>query len=508
MSLTIRKKIFLVTGIVFILVIIVSLVGIWSIWRVGTGVTIIEDHCSKNSCWNSDVIKKLKISFEKIPIPVHKYVISGNRNHSNEFERLLGILKEEMDEALKMVKSSEGSQMTNLEMPLSMARKSIPDIELWAGQVFAESDPLNQNISKVLQNLDTTSRKVISQLDFLLNFYTDDTRATLVRANNLRLNFSIIMILVFFLLALAILGSGFLLARGITNPIKKLVQATQRVAAGELTYKVPVSSSDEIGELAKCFNAMTEDLQKYQNKLVANERLATLGTFVSYVSHELRNPLHILTNCVFFLETKTKTNPDEPVFRKYLKMMQGEIDAAKKIVEDCLTFSKDKKLDLKMVNLNDLLEKILTLTEIPEHIHIRKEFYADLPSIMVDESQIQQVAINIATNAIMAMSDQGELMIITRSGEDYHEVEFTDTGPGIPEQNFTKLFDPFFTTKTHGTGLGLAICKFIIESHGGLIWAENAQGRGASFFIRLPFEPAQKLLIRQQHENSLVHANC
>lgn len=123
---------------------------------------------------------------------------------------------------------------------------------------------------------------------------------------------------------------------------------------------------------------------------------------------------------------------------------------------------------------------------------------------MVDENQIHQVVINIVTNAIMAMSYHGELKIITRSGEDYNEVEFTDTGPGIPEQNFTKLFDPFFTTKTHGTGLGLAICKFIIESHGGLIRAENAQGRGASFFIRLPFEPAQKLLIRQ-YEKLLVH---
>jgi signal transduction histidine kinase len=405
-----------------------------------------------------------------------------------------------------MVKSPKGSQMTNLEMPLYMARESIPDIELWAGQVFAESDPLNQNMSKVLKNLDTTSRRVISQLDFLLNFYTDDTRATLERANKLRFNFSIIMILVFFLLALAILGSGFILAREITNPIQKLVQATQRVAAGELTYKVPVSSSDEIGELAKRFNAMTEDLQKYQNKLVANERLATLGTFVSYMSHELRNPLTVLKNCVFHLEIKAK--PDNPLFQKYFKMMQEEIDAAKKIIDDCLTFSKDKKLDLKMVNLNDLLEKVLTLTEIPKHIHIRKEFYADPPFIMADESQIHQVAINIVTNAIMAMSDQGELMIITRSGENYHEVEFTDTGPGIPEQNLTKLFDPFFTTKTHGTGLGLAICKFIIESHGGLIWAENAQGRGASFLIRLPFEPAKKLLIRQQHENPLIHANC
>jgi signal transduction histidine kinase len=235
---------------------------------------------------------------------------------------------------------------------------------------------------------------------------------------------------------------------------------------------------------------MTEDLQKYQNKLVEKERLATLGTFVSYVSHELRNPLAVLKNCVFHLETKTKS--DDPVFQKYFRIMQGEIDAAKKIIDDCLTYSKDKKLELKMVNVNDLLEKVLTLVEIPEHIHIKKRFYADPPFIMVDENQIRQVVVNIVTNAIMAMSDQGELNIITRSGKDYNEIEFTDTGPGIPEENFKKLFDPFFTTKTHGTGLGLAICKFIIESHGGLIWAENTQGRGASFFIRLPFRTSQK----------------
>ncbi|MGA1876243.1 MAG: ATP-binding protein [bacterium] len=521
MRLTVRKKLFLATGIVFVLVIMVSMVGIWSIWRVGMGISLVEDHCTINRCWNADTIRGLKISFEKTISPVRAFAESGtSRECIIQFDKAAEQLVKDMEEAMNMAESLNEPRYILLNSSLNNVRKEILEVISLSGQILAKpgfmGDATGEKVTGrdvkpdslpdrdadlMMQRIHGLSAGVINQLNSILNYYAEDTRATLEKANRLRFDLAAAMVLIFFLLALAILGSGFLLARGITTPIQKLVQATQRVASGELTCKVPISSLDEIGELAQHFNAMTEDLQKYQNKLLANERLATLGTFVSYVSHELRNPLSVLKNGIFFLETQSMY--DEATFRKYFKMMREEIDIARKIIDDCLSFARERKLDLKAIDINILVEKAFTLTDIPDHIQIKKEFCSDLPSLMVDKNQILQVLTNVIINAVAAMNKEGTLTIITRRGQDYDEVIFTDTGPGIPQQNLKKLFDPFFTTKSKGTGLGLAICKYIVENHGGLIWAENIKGRGASFYIRLPLEPARKL-IDHHHEETLA----
>jgi signal transduction histidine kinase len=130
----------------------------------------------------------------------------------------------------------------------------------------------------------------------------------------------------------------------------------------------------------------------------------------------------------------------------------------------------------------------LEVVEVPENVLLVKELGAELPKTMADPDQVHQVFVNIALNAIQAMVEGGQLRITTRRKDDFVEIEFSDTGCGIPQENLSKLFDPFFTTKARGIGLGLAVTHGIIERNNGIIEVKSKVGKGTTFLVRLPVE--------------------
>jgi len=134
------------------------------------------------------------------------------------------------------------------------------------------------------------------------------------------------------------------------------------------------------------------------------------------------------------------------------------------------------------------VQDALEVVEIPENVLLVKQLGAELPKTMVDPDQIHQVFVNIALNAIQAMVEGGQLKIATRGKDDFVEIEFSDTGCGIPQENLSKLFDPFFTTKARGIGLGLAVTHGILERNNGVIEVKSTVGKGTTFLVRLPVE--------------------
>ncbi len=327
-----------------------------------------------------------------------------------------------------------------------------------------------------------------------------------------------------FIIVFVGIGVSYFIARGVVRPIENLVKITDRVASGELDHTVEVKAGGEIGMLASRFNKMTkslkqtmsekegvmtelrdlnkklssvneelvnknEELVETQERLVRTEKLASIGQLASGVSHELRNPLGAIKNAVFFLNRKMSKieSPviDEKII-KFLGIMDKEIDKCNKIINNLLGFSRVSKPTKILSDIIKVVNDAITSVNVPENIKLTRDLQSDLPMIKIDETQIGQVFTNLIENACQEMKDGGELRISARKSNNFLEVEFADSGGGIPEKELKKIFDPLFTTKPKGVGMGLAVCHGIIEKHEGTIDVRSREGKGSTMFIKLP----------------------
>jgi two-component system NtrC family sensor kinase len=309
---------------------------------------------------------------------------------------------------------------------------------------------------------------------------------------------------------------------GITNPLRDIVVATEKIAQGDLSHEVKIQSRDEIGHLAESFNQMvrelkhaqqeltewgetlekrvadrTEALEKAQYQLIRSEKLASLGKLAAVVAHEINNPLAgILT----YIKLLLKITGKEPFpvsrseeMRSYLSVMDTEMNRVTRIVKDLLTFARRSKPRIEKVNVNSIVEQSLSLLENKlklQQIQLQTLLDEALPLVPCDFSQIQQVLMNLIINGTEAMSKGGELTIKTdhTADNEFVEIEVADTGAGIPDEHLSKVFDPFFSTKEagKGVGLGLSIVYGIVNEHKGTIDVKSTIGKGTTFTIKLP----------------------
>lgn len=224
-------------------------------------------------------------------------------------------------------------------------------------------------------------------------------------------------------------------------------------------------------------------------------RLADIGQLAAKMAHEVRNPLSSIKGAAQLMRNEYE---DLAPFREFLDIIIDEVNHLSKITTDLLDFARPLLLDLQWSNLNDLIEKTLLLFRDglrEARVKVRFRPDAELPPILCDPKQIEQVVRNIVLNAMQAMPSGGDLALRTYHDADQGTVTacFCDTGVGIPEQKFEDIFQPFMTTKTKGTGLGLSIVKRIVENHQGNIDLTSRLGEGACFSITLP--------VRAEHEN-------
>jgi two-component system NtrC family sensor kinase len=301
----------------------------------------------------------------------------------------------------------------------------------------------------------------------------------------------------------------------ITNPLQKMVVATQKIAKGDLSHKLNVKSRDEIGALAISFDKMTEELKvankkliewgktlekkveertkeltEMQAHLVQSEKLASLGKLAAGIAHEINNPLGgVLIYSHLLLEDTDKNSPQYENLKKIVK----ETTRCKGIVRGLLEFARPKDPEMILTDINETVDKSLSIMErqaLFQNINLKKNYSTDLPKIVADSAQLQQVFMNIIINAAEAMDGDGTLSINTFLGEDREsiQIEFTDTGHGVKEEDKKRLFEPFFSTKEvgKGTGLGLAISYSIIQKHEGEIKVTSKEGKGSTFTVVIP----------------------
>ena len=232
--------------------------------------------------------------------------------------------------------------------------------------------------------------------------------------------------------------------------------------------------------------------KRLEERLRFSEKFTFLGQLASSVAHEIRNPLGVIKNSVYFLNIRLKEHADEKVV-KHLRIMEANINAADRIISDLLDLARNKVGALELVDLNGILERAFASLSVPEDIKVITKL-DKIPKMLLDPERIKRVFMNIIQNAVAAMPKGGKLVVgISRSGDSV-EISFKDSGEGITEENMQKLFTPLFTTKAKGLGLGLAICKQIVEGHHGDIVVKSKVGEGALIIVRLPILPRAELV--------------
>ncbi len=293
---------------------------------------------------------------------------------------------------------------------------------------------------------------------------------------------------------------GALIAGRITRGLDQLVTGAQAAAKGELEHRVPVTSSDEIGQVGSAFNLMMEDLRTAEERLVIAERIAAWQEIARRLAHEIKNPL---TPIQMAMDNLRKTwRKQHPSFGEILEesttTVLEEADRLKRIVSEFSDFARMPKPDVHPADLNEVVAGALALYQGGTPVERRLD--AQLPALELDRGQLTQVLHNLLENARDALAGKpdGRIGVITRKGDAGDRVELIveDNGPGVPAELRDRVFTPYFTTKQGrgGTGLGLAIVHRIVSDHGGRIVIGESAGGGARIAVELPIRRGQPLL--------------
>jgi two-component system NtrC family sensor kinase len=288
-------------------------------------------------------------------------------------------------------------------------------------------------------------------------------------------------------------------SRDIMSELAKMQALITAVSQGRF-HEVAVQTTeagDEISLAVKAIHDMAQKLEKREVELLQAKKLASLGVLISGVAHELGNPLNNIAMLgQTYLSLYDMLGDDDK--KNYVSDVLNQAERIRKIIQNLLDFSRQKKPELEPANLGEIVAKSLELVSNQlkiSNVKVHLDIPAPLPPVNVDWSQIEQVLVNLYINAIQAMPEGGDLFVdLSHDPADNTVIlKVRDTGTGIKREILANIFDPFFTTKgTKGTGLGLSVTYGIIKEHHGEISVESPEGQGTTFFITLPGYPETK----------------
>jgi two-component system NtrC family sensor kinase len=325
------------------------------------------------------------------------------------------------------------------------------------------------------------------------------------------------------MLVAVVLLSFLLLWALVLRPVRRLTGAMEAAAGGDLSVRVPVGSSDEMGEMAEVWNGMTEDLQQARadleglnrtleqrveektrelehthRQMVVVEKMASLGKLAAVVAHEINNPLAGIRTYARLLRRQFAAGAAAPPSPeqanetdRILQVVDGEAGRCGDIVRNLLAFSRQSGARMAQEDLAPVVERCRMLLKHQAEmlgVTLETRVAPDLPKLVCDAAQVQQVILALAMNALEATPSDGRVAIEAGPDGDGVKLVVADTGWGIPKEHLERIFEPFFTTKEagKGVGLGLAVVYGIVSAHHGTIDVESEPGRGTTFTVRLP----------------------
>lgn len=399
------------------------------------------------------------------------------------------------------VKNLDGSYAIGTLVSEEVFNQALEKGERWTGDAFV----VNDWYLSAYEPIKDIDGKVIGMLyvGLLRQPFNDVLAGTIL----IFLGVAIVVMIIIYFVAV-------MLSHRIAAPLRQLEEVAKKFTEGDYKSEFTIRKAPrEVKSLALALNHMAEEvesekkeleewadkmevkvqertseLKKIHGQLFRSEKLASIGKLAAGVAHEINNPLTgILTNASLLLEDyhDGETQKDD------VQVIVNETIRCREIVKRLLDFARQTKPQKSLTNINNLIDNIVLLVRNQasfRNVNIERKLKDNIPEIMADKDQIQQVFINFILNASDAMPNGGEIKISSRVIEngEYVEVRFSDTGLGISEENKHKIFDPFFTTKENGTGLGLSISYGIVEQHGGTINVESEIGKGTTFIVLLP----------------------
>ena len=294
-----------------------------------------------------------------------------------------------------------------------------------------------------------------------------------------------------FVAMLGALVAATLVSARLAAPVRALAGGARRVAAGDLAARVDTRAPGEIGELAATFNRMTEELATSRERVLQAERVAAWREMARRLAHELKNPIFPIQ---LSIETLRRVAEDDSSGRKLADLFRDssltildELRALRKIIDEFSQFARMPAPQPAPLSLNEVVEQALRLyAPRAGTVEIRRELATDLPLLQGDRDLLARALGNLVSNALDALDGAGTLTLRTARQPDGVRIDVEDTGPGLSEEQRTRLFTPYYTTKRGGTGLGLAIVQGIVSDHGGRIEVTSAPGAGTAFTLFLP----------------------
>lgn len=311
--------------------------------------------------------------------------------------------------------------------------------------------------------------------------------------------------------SLAVMIFVFVITNFFVKQLNRLLEGMHQVKGGDLTVRVQSGLHNELGAVCEGFNQMAgvleqttvsrdalvkeiEERKKLEKIVLQSEKMSAIGQLAAGVAHEINNPLGVILG--FSQGIAKRLEPGHP-FEGHLKSIEREAIRCKQLVQDLLTFSRVGKTEAEKepILIPEAIEGALSLVQAQakvKDVHLTKTIEPGLPKIQAHRGNVQQVIINLCSNAIDAMPNGGHLKLnafqVLMNHKPYVQIDIQDDGTGIPPDIQSKIFDPFFTTKEvgKGTGLGLSLVYEIVQKHQGQITLESELGKGTIFHVLLP----------------------
>jgi len=282
------------------------------------------------------------------------------------------------------------------------------------------------------------------------------------------------------------LGIALLISERMSQPIRRLADATNIVATGDWSYRLDVKAGGETGQLVDAFNEMVSRLDEQSRRLLDTERIATWRDIARYLAHEIKNPL--LPIRLTAQELKDQYKGDDDRFRNILdestRVIGDEVEHLTKLVREFSAFARMPALKKTAGSLHGLIEDVAKLYP---QLSVTLSLDAQVTQFAFDSDQMRRVFVNLFDNVVSMTAEGGaEVSASTHRHGDDVVVEFADNGPGMSAETLAKAFEPYFTTRGEGTGLGLAMVKSIVVLHGGSVTVDSQVGKGTTFRIVLP----------------------
>ncbi len=390
------------------------------------------------------------------------------------------------------VLNTDGSRAIGTRLSAEVYRKVIEKGEIWANRAFV----VNDWYITAYEPIKDPDNKIIGAL------YVGIPEKPFQSTRNIIIIFFLIMVIITTTVSLLLLG---LTARHILKPIGLIIQMSKKLIKGDLSARINIKPSGEMGQLCDVINKMADAVSDRENQLKQttqrqigqSEKLASIGRLAAGIAHEINNPLTGVLTFAHLLHQNENLNQQD---KEDVDVIIKETTRVREIIRGLLDFARESPSTRESLNLNEVVKQTLNLLRNQKEFRdIITELDLDdsLPAVNADKNQIQQVLLNLFLNACEAMPKGGRLSITSSHDAESQNIMLTvaDSGCGVSEENIAKVFDPFFTTKPvgKGTGLGLSVSYGILQSHGGDIKVESELGEGTAFTLIFP-EMADKEL--------------